>query len=383
MPDDYYELLGVSRNADETEMKRAYRQLARKLHPDSGHNDPEAEEKFKKVTLAYEVLSDPERRRRYDMFGPEGVRGSGATGGQSGDPFFGAGGVGDIFEAFFGGGSPFGSGSPFGGSQAKRGPQRGPDAEASLSVAFEEAVFGVTKDLTVKLPSTCTLCEGSGAKEGTSATTCSACQGTGEVRRVRQSILGQMVTSAPCGQCGGSGQVIPDPCPQCRGDGRITEVRNYSVEVPAGIDDGATLRLSGRGPAGPRGGPSGDLYVHLSVGKSDNFFREGYNLIHNLNIAVTQASLGSKVTVPTIDGEEVVEIPAGTQSGKVIKLRQRGVPHLGGRGRGDMLVNVVVETPVPRSKEEEELIRQLAEARGEEIDPPNESIRTRIRSAFR
>ncbi len=376
---DFYELLGVGRNASQDELKRAYRRLARQLHPDANHGDAEAEEKFKAVTHAYEVLSNAESRRQYDMFGPEGIRGTGATG--TGDPFFGTGGIGDVFEAFFGRG-PFGGG--FGNASARRGPQRGNDAEMRLALEFEEAVFGATKEVSVKVPVGCTACNGVGARPGTTPSSCTTCGGTGELRRIRQSILGQMVTASPCGQCGGTGEVISSPCPECRGEGRVTREESFPVEIPAGVDDGATLRLTGRGPAGFRGGPNGDLYVHLSVTPSQLFTRDGYDLIHQLVVPMTAASLGTSVTIETPDGEESLAVPAGTQSGKVFRMKGKGVPHVGGRGRGDLLVNVVVETPTHLTKEQEELLRQLASARGEKIEPADDpSIRSRLRSAFR
>jgi molecular chaperone DnaJ len=376
---DFYELLGVSRSASQEEIKRAYRRLARQLHPDANQGDPEAEEKFKEVTLAYEVLSDPEARRRYDMFGLEGVRGTGATGG--GGSFFG-GGINDIFEAFFGSGSPFGGG--FTRSASRRGPRRGPDAEVSMTLAFEEAVFGAKKEVKVSLAETCEACTGTGAKPGTTPATCTGCGGTGEVRRVRQSVFGQMVTATPCTSCGGTGEVIPSPCGQCRGEGRVTSQRTFAVEVPPGVDSGATLRLAGRGPAGFRGGPNGDLYVRLTVADHPVFQRQGYDLVRVLDLPMTQAALGGKVRIDTLDGEETVVVPPGTQTGRIFRLRGLCVPHLEGRGRGDLVVTVRVLTPEDLSPEEEELLHKLAAIRGEEIEPVDApTLRSRIRSAFR
>jgi molecular chaperone DnaJ len=388
VPSDYYDLLGVSRSATEDEIKRAYRRVARELHPDANPGDKAAEDRFKEVTLAYETLRDPERRRRYDMFGPEGVRGSGAAGGPSaggagaGDPFGfgGAGGINDIFEAFFGGGSPFGAG---GGGRGRGGPIRGNDAELRVGLDFEEAVFGAHKEIEVRLPVTCATCAGSGARAGTAPTRCSQCDGAGEVRRVRQSILGQMVTSSPCPRCGGLGEEIASPCADCRGDGRVTEERTLLVDVPAGVDDGATLRLTGRGAAGPRGGPSGDLYVHVGVRPHARFTRQHYDLIHEMHVPVTQAALGAHLPFETLDGTEDLVIPAGTQSGRVFRLRGRGVPHVDGRGRGDLLVQVAVETPAGLSRAQEDLLRQLAADRGEEVAAPDQGLFSKIKSAFK
>ncbi len=372
MPTDYYELLGVDRNASDDEIRKAYRRLARELHPDASGGDPEAEERFKEVTVAYETLRDPERRRRYDMFGPEG-----ATSGVDAESFFGTN-LGDIFETFFGQG-------PFGGStrRGRPGPVRGNDAEIVLDLSFEEAVFGAQREVSVKSPVACSTCGGSGAKAGTSPVSCSACQGTGEIHRVRQSILGQMVTASPCGRCRGLGEVIESPCPDCRGDGRRTEPRTYTVEVPAGVADGSTLRLSGRGPAGPRGGPPGDLYVHLAVRPHPRFQRAGYDLTHSLHVSMVQAALGTRLEFETLDGQEDLVVPAGTQTGMVLRLKGRGVPHLNARGRGDLLVEVVVDTPTRVTEAEEELLRRLAAERGENVMPPEEGLMSRIRSAFK
>ena len=382
MAEDYYALLGVSSSANEDEIKRAYRKVARELHPDT-NNDPAAEERFKTVSLAYETLRDPERRRRYDMFGPEGVRGSGAAGtgssgasGFPGDAF--GGGLGDIFETFFGGGG-FGGG----GGRRSAGPPRGSDMETAVELDFEEATFGAKAPVRVRLPVPCESCSGTGAKAGTSATTCQACNGVGEVRQVRQSILGQMVTASACRRCGGTGQTIAESCPTCRGEGRVTKEQTFTVDVPAGVDNGSTLRVPGRGSAGPRGGSAGDLFVHLRVKPDPRFTRQGYDLVHVLHIPLTQATLGAHLRYETLDGTEDLVIPKGTQNGKVFRLRGRGVPHVDGRGRGDLLVQVVVDTPDDLSREQEELLRQLAAERGEEVAPPDSGAWARIRSAFK
>jgi molecular chaperone DnaJ len=377
--EDYYQLLGVSRNATEDEIKRAYLRLARELHPDANPGDGKAEEQFKRINLAYETLRDPERRRQYDMFGAAGVRGTGAAGATS-DPFGfgGAGGLGDLFDAFFGGGGMGGT-----GRQARSGPRKGEDAESTLTLEFDEAVFGTHHEMTVRLPQTCNTCLGSGARPGTTPITCSNCQGTGEVRRVRQSLLGQMVTASPCPRCGGVGEEITSPCVDCKGEGRRREERTFVVDVPAGVDDGSTLRLPGRGAGGLRGGPPGDLYVHLRVKSHPVLTRHGSDLLAVEHVAVTQAALGVAVPFETLDGTEELSLPAGTQSGREVRLKGRGVPHLQGRGRGDLIVTVVVDTPEDLNKEQEELLRRLAELRGEPVAAPEGGLMSKLRGAFK
>jgi molecular chaperone DnaJ len=369
---DYYELLGVSRDATPEELKRAYRQRARELHPDT-NPDPRAEALFKEMSLAYETLSDPQRRRRYDMFGPEGAAAAGG-----GDPFAGNfGNIGDIFDAFFGGGA----GGGFGGGRG--GPPRGQDLEVIAEIDFELAVFGGEHAVSVRTAVACEPCQATGAAPGSSPTTCPQCGGSGQVRRVRQSILGQMVTAGACTQCGGMGQLIEHPCPECRGDGRQVLEKTYTVDVPAGVDTGSTLRLSGRGAAGIRGGGYGDLYVHVRVASHPRFQRQGYDLVHELHLPFTQASLGAQFAFETLDGEETLVVPRGTHTGRVFRLRGRGVPHVEGRGRGDLLVQVVVDTPTDLTAEQEELVRQLAEQRGEDVAPADSGFFSRIRSAFK
>lgn len=367
----YYDLLGVPVDASDDQIKRAYRRLARQLHPDSTGGDAEAEARFKQVVQAYEVLRDPQRRARYDRYGPEGVDGP-----VPGDPFGGGSGLGDLFDAFFGmaGGT--------GRSRGRGGPARGADAEVVLGLDFREAVFGARKELTVDAVVACATCHATGARPGTTAIRCPECGGSGELRRVRQSILGQVVTAVTCPRCQGLGESVPSPCPDCGGDGRRTENRTLAVDVPAGVDNGATLRLTGQGPAGPRGGPPGDLYVHLSVQGDERFARRGDDLFADLHVTVTQAALGATVTVETLDGHEQVAVVPGTQSGTVLRMRGRGVPHVRGRGRGDLMVNIVVDTPTDLSGTQRELLRQLAQERGEPVGAASEGFVSRLRSAF-
>jgi molecular chaperone DnaJ len=248
---------------------------------------------------------------------------------------------------------------------------------------FAEAVFGVQHELTVRLPQTCPTCSGSGARPGTSPISCTVCHGAGEVRRVRQSILGQMVTATPCPRCGGTGEEIPSPCPDCRGEGRRREERSFVVEVPAGVDHGSTLRLPGRGAGGRRGGAAGDLYVHLQVRNHATLTRRGADLLAVVHVGMTQGALGAVFPFETLDGVEDLTVPAGTQSGREIRLRGRGVPHLQGRGRGDLILTVVVDTPTELTKEQDELMRRLAEIRGEVVTPPETGFMSKLRSAFK
>jgi molecular chaperone DnaJ len=365
---DYYELLGVGRDASEDTLKRAYRQLARELHPDANGGDQASEARFKEITVAYETLRDPERRRRYDMFGPDG-------GGQQAQPgdFFGAG-LGDLFESFFGA-------NRYGGGGRAAGPRRGEDVEVLVELAFEEAVFGTSRSVAFRGMVPCEECSASGAAPGTSVSTCRDCGGAGQVRRVRQSILGQVVTTTPCPRCRGAGEVIDSPCPVCKGEGRHAEERSVAVEVPPGVDDGSTLLVEGQGAPAPRGGLSGDLYVHLRVAPP-SFERAGTDLVSTLHLAFTQASLGAEVEIETLDGPEKIVIPAATQSGKIFRLRGRGVPHVRSRGRGDLHVRVVVDTPEELTKEQEQLLRDLAALRGEAVAQGSTGFFSKIRSGL-
>jgi molecular chaperone DnaJ len=379
--EDYYTLLGVTRTANEDEIKRAYRKLARELHPDRHASAPDDmgvnEERFKLVNRAYETLKDPERRRQYDMFGAEGERGSGG----GGDPFsgFAGAGLGDIFDAFFG------ASGGFGGRAAGRraGPRQGENVEALLDLEFAEAVLGAEKEVSVRVATVCEVCSGSGARPGTTPVACATCGGMGELRRVRQSLLGQMVTSSPCPRCNGTGEEIQAPCPECRGQGRRMDERTYTVEVPAGVDDGSTLRLTGRGAAGPRGGPAGDLYLHLRVKAHDYLTRDGNDLRVTLHATMAQAALGAQLKVDTLEGPEELTISPGCYSGQELRLRGRGVPQLQRRGRGDMVVTLFVDTPAELTSAQEELLRRFAAERGEEVTPPDPGLLHRIRSAFK
>jgi len=376
MATDFYALLGVTRSATAAEIKKAYRKRARELHPDANPDTPETENQFKEVSRAYEVLSNPESRARYDQFGEAGISGNGG-----GDPF-GGGGVGDIFDAFFGGGSPFGGGA----QRGPAGPPRGQDIETIADISFEESVFGCKTEVKVRTAIRCDECTGSGAAKGTKSTKCTECGGSGQVRRVRQSILGQMVTTGACGTCRGMGEIIASPCTTCKGDGRIVKEMSYTVDVPAGVDSGQTLRLSGRGAVGVRGGASGDLYVHIRVAEHARYRREEDDLITDVVVSIAQAALGTQFTLTTLDGDEELVIPAGVQHGREFVLRGRGVPRLAqngrSRGRGNLRARVSIEVPTKLSDTEKELLRRYAEERGEHIATADGGIMSRIKSAF-
>lgn len=371
MATDHYAVLGVDRNASADDVKRAYRRLARQHHPDANPGDAAAETRFKEVANAYEVLSDPDRRARYDRFGDDGLGGNG--GGAGG---FAAQGFGDLFDAFFGDANPFGSG------QRAGGPPRGADLETSLDIELSEVVSGATKEVGVRTAVACTTCEGTGAAPGTDPVTCSTCGGIGQVRQVRRSILGQMVTTGPCTTCGGMGTQVPTPCSTCNGEGREIVTKTYTVDVPAGVGDGTTLRLNGRGAAGVRGGGYGDLYVHIRVHPHTRFVREGDDLVADVHVSVAQAILGVTLPFETFEGPAEIDIPAGTATGDVIVVAGHGVPRLQGRGRGDIRVRIVVDIPDRLPGEQEELIRRLAELRDEPVAPPGSKLLGRIRSVF-
>ncbi|MDQ1454680.1 MAG: molecular chaperone DnaJ [Actinomycetota bacterium] len=369
---NYYEVLGVSSDATDDEIKKAFRALARKYHPDANPDDAAAVESFKEINDAYETLRDPERRRRYDMFGPEGAN-AGPFG--AGSPFdAGAFGLNDLFDAFFGGGSPRGRG----GAGA-----RGPDAETVLDLTLADVVLGARKTLDLQMLLECERCSGTGCALGTHPDRCPACDGSGEVRQVRRSLLGQIVTAGPCGACGASGQVIPNPCEACGGAGRVSGRHSIEVDVPRGIDDGQRLRLSGRGPAAPRGGPAGDLYVAVRVARHPDLERRGDELWYRLPISIAQAALGTQVEITTLDGPREIDVPAGTQPGTLIRLRGLGVPSLRTTRRADLVVEVRVAVPTQLREEEAELLAEFAELRGETVSSAHEGLLARIRSAFK
>ena len=355
---DYYDVLGVARTAGADELKKAFRRLAMRFHPDR-NQEPGAEAKFKEVNEAYEVLSDPEKRAMYDRFGHAATQG-GADGFARGFEGFGFGGLGDIFDAFFGGAQ----------SRTQRGPARGADARRALTLAFEEAVFGAEKEFEVQSAELCSVCNGMRAEPGTEPERCTQCGGSGEVRRTQQSIFGQFVNVAMCDRCRGEGRVVTHPCKNCRGVGREKRRRKLSVKIPAGVDDGSQMRLSGEGEVGSHGGPRGNLYLQLHVKPHEVFRRDDDDLILDLDLNFAQVGLGDEVDVPTIDGQpHALRIPAGTQTGETFVVRGKGVPHLRGGGRGDMIVHVNVVTPKNTTKEQKELLKQLAASMGTDVKP--------------
>ncbi|HEY83196.1 MAG TPA: molecular chaperone DnaJ [Dehalococcoidia bacterium] len=342
---DYYEILGVPRNATNEEIKRAYRRLAFKYHPDHNHDDG-AEEKFKEINEAYEVLSDASKRATYDHFGHSGTDGFFTRGFEG----FDFGGFGDIFDAFF-------SGMTY---AARHAPQRGADLHSKLTISFEEAALGCEKEIGIRRIELCSLCHGTGARPGSQPSRCPHCDGTGRVRRVERSLFGRFINTTICEQCQGEGKVITEPCPQCRGAGREKRERRIFVEIPAGVEDGSRIRLSGEGDAGMRGGSPGDLYVAISVLKHELFTRQGDDVIYELPLNFAQAALGTEVEVPTLYGKTKLHIPPGTQSGEEFRLKNKGIAHLRRNGRGDQIVRLRVVTPKSLTKEQRRLFEQLA-----------------------
>jgi molecular chaperone DnaJ len=374
---DYYEVLGVARGADDSEIKKAFRRLARELHPDVNTDDPAAEEKFKEAAEAYEVLSDADRRATYDRYGHDGLR----SGGYSPN-FEGFGSMSDLFEALFSGGGLSGAfGSAFGGG-GPAGPTQGADIQAGAEITLAEAATGTPVELKFDAVVRCEHCHGNGAEPGTPIETCPKCQGTGQLRTIARTPFGQMVSSATCDQCGGDGKIATDPCHVCSGRGRLVESQDVAVDIPAGIADGQRIRVTGRGHAGERGGPPGDLYVQVRVKEDNRFVRDGDDLVTAVDVSSPQAALGATIKVPTVDGTDELEIPAGTQPHETIVVRGKGMPSLRGRRQGDLRVVVNVITPRNLSPAQREQLESFAATLTDENLKTEEGVFAKLRRAF-
>lgn len=370
---DYYEMLGVDKHAAIDEIKRAYRKLAHKYHPDKNQGNKESEEKFKEASEAYAVLSDPQKRATYDQFGHSGLEGGGFRGFRNASDIFSSdvfSDFGDIFEGFFGRGTQ---------SAGGRGAQnRGEHLRYDLQITLKEAAFGIDRSIRISRPQTCEVCNGSGAKKGTKRINCLQCGGAGQVSYAQ----GFFSINRTCDRCGGEGTIITDPCETCRGTGRVNKPRELTVKIPPGVDTGSQLKVRGEGEAGTRGGDPGDLYVVIHVEDDELFTRHDDNILCEVPISITQATLGAEIEVPTLKGKAKMKIPQGTQSGKVFRLRGQGVPSLHGYGKGDELVRVIVETPVKLNNEQQELLRKFAEISGENLTPIRRSFMEKLKSKF-
>lgn len=348
---DYYEVLGIPRDASDSEIKKAFRKLAFQYHPDHNREDG-ATDRFKELNEAYEVLSDADKRAAYNRFGHDGGQGIFSRGFEGLDSSFG--GFGDIFDMFFGGAT----------TTTRRAPQRGADLQSRMTITFEEAALGCEKEINITRTETCTLCSGSGSKHESQASQCPTCNGSGQVRRVQQSLFGRFVNTAICNQCNGEGKIITEPCSQCRGSGREKQKRTITVRIPPGVDDGSTIRLNDEGEAGVKGGSPGNLYFTLSVRRHELFTRDGDDIFYELPINFAEAALGTKVEVPTLYGKSKINIPSGSQTGKVFRLKDKGIPHLYKHGRGDQFVRIFVVTPDSLTKQQRQLLQELAKTMG-------------------
>ena len=366
---DYYEILGVDRDASQKDIKKAYRKLAKKYHPDMNKDDPETSDKFKEISEAYEILSDPDKRERYDRYGHSGINDNDFNF----DDFAqgGFGGFDDIFDMFFGG---------RGGR--RRGPQRGSDLQYRLEIDFEEAAFGAEKEITIPRTETCQTCNGSGAKPGTDVKTCSKCNGSGQMRVSQRTPFGQFTQTKTCDRCGGTGKIVQTPCSDCNGSGKQRRHRNLTVNIPAGVDNGTRLRMTGEGEAGDKGARSGDLYIIIKVKNHDIFDRKGDDIYCEVPINFVQATLGDEIKVPTLDGKVKFTIPEGTQPGTTFRLKNKGIPHLNGHGRGDEYIKAKVVIPKHLNQEQKDLLKEFAELSGEEINPERKGFFRKVKDAF-
>lgn len=378
---DYYDVLGVSKTATADEIKKAYRKLARQYHPDVNKDNPEAAEKFKEASEAYSVLSDEQKRAQYDQFGHAafengGAGGAGGFGGFEGFGGFGGGGMEDIFDMFFGG---QGRGSR--GSNA--GPQRGADLRFDLEITFEEAAFGLEREISLYRDEQCPYCHGNGAEPGSKVETCPECHGSGEIRFTQNTMFGQMTNVRPCPKCHGEGKIISEPCKECRGQGTVKKNKKLKVKIPAGVDNGSRLRVAGEGEAGVKGGPSGDLYVYLYVKPHKFFERDGTTVYCEVPINIVQATLGDEIKVPTLDGQVVMKVPEGTQPGKVLRLKGKGIPSLRNSTRGDQLVRIKVVVPQKLNEKQKDALRKFAEISKDNINPEEKGFLNKIKDLFK
>ena len=377
---DYYDVLGVDKSADATAIKKAYRKLAMKYHPDKNPGDKGAEEKFKEINEAYEVLSDETKRRNYDQFGHEGVNGQG-FGGAGGFGGQGFGGFDDIFGDIFG--DMFGGGFSGGSRQRRRGPERGADIKQRVNISFEEAAFGKKVQVKINRSEECDQCHGSGAKPGTSKKTCPTCHGSGQVQSVQRTPFGNIASTRTCSTCNGEGEVIDSPCSKCHGKGSIRKTKTIEVDIPAGIDNGQMIKLGGQGELGTRGGPRGDLYIEVNVQSHPLFTRDGYDVYLEMPITFAQATLGDKIQVPTLDGKVEYEVPEGTQTGTVFRLKGKGIPKLKSNVRGDQYVKVTVEIPKKLNEKQKELVREFAKECGQEVHQRQKTLSDKIDNFFK
>ena len=379
---DYYEVLGVSKTATQDELKKAYRKLARKYHPDLNKDNAEAAEKFKECNEAYSVLSDEQKRAQYDQFGHAafengGMGSGGGFGGAGGFGGFGGSGMEDIFDMFFGGQGGRG------GRSSKAGPQRGADLRFDLEISFEEAAFGLEKEINLYRDEVCDHCHGEGAEPGSKVETCPECNGSGYVRFTQNTMFGQMVNERPCSRCKGEGKIISEPCKECRGKGTVKRNKKLKVKIPAGVDNGSRLRVSNEGEAGAKGGPSGDLYVYLYVKPHKFFERDGTTVLCEVPINIVQATLGADIKVPTLDGQVTMKIPEGTQPGKVMRIKGKGIPSLRNSSRGDQLVRIKVVVPTKLSDKQKDALRKFADISKDNINPEEKSFMDKVKDFFK
>lgn len=372
---DFYEVLGLQKGATEDEIKKAFRKLAVKYHPDKNQGDKVSEEKFKEINEAYQVLTDPQKKAQYDQYGTTDMNG-GFEGNAGGFDFNNMGGFGDIFDTFFGGGG-------FSNGRRRGGPEKGSDLEASINLTFEEAIFGVEKEISINRNETCSNCNGSGSKPGTSPKTCDKCGGTGQIKVERNTPLGSFVSMNTCDKCGGKGKIISEPCTVCRGNGKQRKQRKIKINIPAGVDTGNVMPLRGQGENGSNGGPSGDLYINIKVSTHSKFKRKGNDIYLDEHVSFSRAAFGTELKVPTVDGDVKYNLPEGTQPGAVFRLKGKGVPRVNGHGRGDQYVTIIVEVPKTLNEKQKNALRAFMEASGESLDDNKKSFVNKIKDNFK